>query len=142
MPQHKSRKELRLEAAAASSALASLDTPEGLAGLIFQKCQDDDFSDAFRDALDKLRYPDPDESAGASEKPELELAPDLPLFGVRAKGSEKFLSPFQTGVRAKDSEKFLSPFQTGFHDSQLLDIAIASGLKVEDLEVVPAPEET
>lgn len=64
MPQHKSRKELRLEAAAASAALASLDTPEGLAGLVFEKLKDEAFRDSFRTHLEALHdeAPEPVES--------------------------------------------------------------------------------
>lgn len=70
MPQHKSRKELRLEAAAATSALASLDTPEGLAGLVFEKTKDAEFHVAFREALEKLYDGPPEEETdpAASEQ--------------------------------------------------------------------------
>lgn len=72
---HKSRKELRLEAAAATSALASLrleataatsvlaslDTPEGLAGLVFEKTKNAEFHVTFREHLEKLHNEAPEE---------------------------------------------------------------------------------
>lgn len=62
MPTLKSRKELRLEAAAQAAALSSLQTPEGLAGLVFEKSKDPDFHLAFRDALERL-YQEPEVEA-------------------------------------------------------------------------------
>jgi hypothetical protein len=69
MIKHKSRKQLRLEAAASTSALANLQTPEGLAGLVFEKSKDREFHVAFRDALETL-YNQAEEEPASEENPE------------------------------------------------------------------------
>jgi hypothetical protein len=72
---HKSRKELRHEAAAHAQSLADLQTPEGLAGLVFEKSKDEDFHIAFRNALEAL-YQEPDEFEPETEPdPEPAQAP-------------------------------------------------------------------
>lgn len=68
MIKHKSRKELRHEAAASTAALSNLQTPEGLAGLVFEKSKDQEFRVAFRDALETL-YNQAEEESDAAELP-------------------------------------------------------------------------
>jgi len=90
MPQHKTRKQLRLEGEAAQKALAALDTPEGLARLIFDKQRgaDEAFRDAVEAELERLAEAELEATAG-----ELEAALDEVTEAAGEEGEESDAAP-------------------------------------------------
>ena len=54
MPQHKTRKQLRLEASSVAAELAELKTPEGAARFLFAKRDDEEFANAYDAEISKF----------------------------------------------------------------------------------------
>lgn len=142
MPQHKTRKQLRVEGETAARELAELKTPEGLARFMFSMQGDDAFEDAFRAEIERIAK-DAETQAEAAAAAAVEEAERAATEAAAAeKEAEVTPSTFRYRVMLTlpdasrvpallDGEEIVS--NTGFSEEQLVDIA--AHLKVERTEL-------
>jgi len=143
MPQHKTRKQLRPEgekAHQALAALAALDTPEGLARLIFDKQRG--ASDAFRDAveaeLERLADAELEATAGELEAALDEVAEAAGEEGEESDAAPAVVEPAATyRVRHVSGSVIANSLTATPTGDELATLARSQGVLVSDLSIEP-----